>query len=243
MRQDAFDHSLDVATPSYMNDIGASGKRTLLANTAFLRAYQETFYQEEVQTRFYQFPTDAYLYSVTGQVFIENQQQESLLKQNQGIWLKAESIHKVVLLSAQATLLIVVCQHDNPSDPTIDYLQPQSSGTASKISQTSPASRWLLSQHPNVKIELELLPENYQEHLHYHRYTEQFVVNLSDQIVIHGAADAVCLRHGEAYLIPAKQQHRISNPTNQAIQLLSFYTPKPIRDRVLVLKKIMPEKG
>ncbi len=220
-----------------MNPIGQSGTKNLLCHCESMNIYQEHFFQNEVQQRFYRFTTDCYLFVLDGQAFLQNQNQECTIKPNQGVWLEAESNNKLVPLSNQLNCLLVKVRGAPLDTPFNEYMRVQSTGTANKSLTASNNNQWVLSEHPNVKIEVELLPEQHNEPLHYHRFAQQFIVSLTDTITITQPERETTLSPKEGLLILAKSKHKIVNNNAHSAQILNVYSPRAKHDKVLVLGK------
>ncbi len=229
--------TLPFTPPRTMNPIEKSGVKFLLCHSETMKIYQEYFFQNEIQQRFYHFQTDCYLFVLDGQAFIQNHTLECSVKINQGIWMEAGSFNKLVPISNRfECILLVVEEHQH--DATFDeYMRVQSSGTAKKSTSNSDSTRWELSNHPKVKIEIELLPKNHQEPIHYHRFTKQFLISLTDTIQVKNKDVESTLLPKQSLLIEKKHKHSIINNNNHSVQTLNFYTPRVKKDRVLVIGK------
>jgi len=190
-----------------------------------------------VQQRFYRFKADCYLFILDGQAFIKNESQECTIKPHQGVWLEADSNNKLVPLSNQLNCLLVHVREPQHDTLFNEYMRVQSTGTASKSISTSNNNQWILSEHPNVRIEIELLPKQHDEPLHYHRYTQRFIVSLTDTIKINCGDQENSLEPKESLLILAKSKHKIVNQNSHSAQILSFYFPRAKRDKVFVVGK------
>lgn len=217
--------------------IGIDGSRNLIDSTDSISVFHEQLLQEEVQQRFYRYPKDTYVYLLKGQAYLNDAESEVLLKENQGLWLQANKVYRLVCLSSQVDLLIIHCPITNSADSFTAYLKPHSSGSGKRISSKSPVNRWILSQHPQVHIELESIPANYNEHLHYHRQSNQIIVNLNEHLIIEHDHKWLALRKFRGYIINSKTRHKIINPMNKISHVLSIYTPPQKKDRVLVVSK------
>ncbi|MFT2111915.1 cupin domain-containing protein [Marinomonas sp. 2405UD68-3] len=228
---------LPYSSPRKMNTIDKNGLKSLLLHSDTMKVYQEYFFQNEIQQRFYHFSTDCYLFALDGQAFIQNSTQECSVKVNQGVWLEAETIHKLVPISGRFECLLLVteeCQHDSLFT---EFMRVQSTGTAIKLESNPDSTRWVLSDHPKVKIEIELLPKKHQELIHYHRFTKQFLVSLTDTIQVKNKDQESTLEPKQSVLISPKHKHSIINNNDHSAQILNFYTPRMTKDCVLVISK------
>jgi len=228
---------LQYSSPRKMNTIDKNGLKSLLCHSDTMKIYQEYFFQNETQQRFYHFSTDCYLFALDGQAFIQNNDQECSVKANQGVWLEAGVAHKLVPISGRFECLLLVIEECQHNSLFTEFMRVQSTGTATKSVSNSDSTRWALSDHPKVKIEIELLPKKHQEPIHYHRFTKQFLVSLTDTIQVKNKDQESTLEPKQSLLIASKHKHSIINNNDHSAQILNFYTPRVKKDRVLVISK------
>mgnify|MGYP000259431876 CR=1 FL=1 len=228
---------LNLSSPRTMNLIGKNGMKNLLCFSENMKIYQEHFFQNEVQQRFYRYTTDCYLFILDGQAFIQNGDQERSIKKHQGVWLKAGSNNKLVPISHRFECLIVTFQNSTAASTFTEFMQVQSTGTAEKSNSPPSNTRWILSSHPLVKIEIELIPKKCHGPLQYHRSTQKFLVSLTDTIQIIQTGKEHVLEAKSGLIFTPNSKHKIINNNEHSVQILNIYSPRVDRDKVLVINK------
>lgn len=219
--------------------LGKRSKRRVLCDQSHFRIYHESLIQDEQHSRFYQFPNDAFLFILEGQAYLSDKEVGLALNAHQGCWISPSQVHKLVLLSPTVELLAIVYQGNLAPCADALYLLNQAYDAKNNHLQKGNQSikRHTLSLSDSLAIELEHYPKHQAEHLHYHRHSDQFVMVLEGELGLKGTRHSTPIKAYNWQLIKAKERHCLMNPLPQASLCLSIYSPPPMKDRVLVLKK------
>jgi hypothetical protein len=163
-------------------------------------------------------------------------EQESVLKKHQGIWLKALTINSITLLSPTVELCLIRL----PSTTNItkdDLLKKVSSGTVESTLERNKIKTWTLWKGVSEHIVLELYPPHYTETLYYQKIATQYFLPLNGSIYISNEQKHTDVCPDLGKVIPKKVPRAILNPSTETITVLSVTIQQHTKGRVLLLKK------
>jgi hypothetical protein len=214
--------------------LGESSKRVIIHQQDDLCVTYEHLFQDTTPTRFYQNQTDTFCFVIKGELYLQEDEKETALKKHQGIWLKANRINSVTLLSPNVELCFIRFKmtDDNITKP----LNKVASGTVESTLGRNHIKTWPLWQGKSGAILLELYPPHYNETLYYQKDSTQYILPLNCVAFISNdkKQPKACDVLGQVVL--KKEPRAISNPSNDNIIMLSV-TTSHIKGRVLLLTK------
>ena len=76
-------------------------------------------------------------------------------------------------------------------------------------------------------LDLYCLKPGQAQKLHTHASSDKVYYVLKGQATVRVGADQHDLTHGQAVLVPAGQEHGVTNASGEPLMLLVFVTPKP----------------
>ncbi len=220
--------------------LGEPSKRTIIHEKNDLFVAHEHLFQNATPTRFYHHQADTFLFIMKGELYLQQStpknEQESVLKKHQGIWLKALTINSITLLSPTVELCLIRL----PSTTNItkdDLLKKVSSGTVESTLERNKIKTWTLWKGVSEHIVLELYPPHYTETLYYQKMATQYFLPLNGSIYISNEQKHTDVCPDLGKVIPKKVPRAILNPSTESITVLSVTVQQHTKGRVLLLKK------
>ena len=221
--------------------LGENSKRLIIYQQDDLFISHEHLIQKETPTRFYHHPADTFLFLIKGELYLQqsseqNTEQETALKQHQGVWLVGQSTNSITLLSPTVELCLIRLNNKGRIELT-NPLKKVSSGTVDSTSGRSHIKTWPLWQGEAGQIALELYPPKFKETLYYQKAATQYLLPLnSTAIITRDKNDTkACPAYGK--VIAPKEPRAVLNPSNESITMLSVMTTQSTKGRVLLLTK------
>ncbi|BDX03263.1 hypothetical protein MACH16_20110 [Marinomonas pontica] len=225
-------------------DLGAPSKHLIIHQQDDLRIAHEHLFQSATPVRFYHYPANTFLFVMKGELYLQHHQQdtespsqETALKKHQGIWLAANSINCVNLLSASAEVCLVQFSPLHDLSDTPPPFKKMSSGSVESQTGRGQIKTWPLWEGESGQICLELYPPQYKETLYYHKKATQYFLPLNGTAFLSDKTKQteVCPIFGK--IIPHKQPRAVINPNKDSITMLSVMTPQSTKGRVLLLTR------
>ena len=230
----------DKTSPLTCYSLGEPSKLTIIHQKDDLFVAHEHLFQNATPTRFYHHQADTFLFIIKGELYLQQNspknEQESVLKKHQGIWLKAHTINSATLLSPTVELCLI--RLPSTTKTAIgDEFKKVSSGTVESTLERNKIKTWPLWQGPSGYIALELYPPSYSETLYYQKMATQYCLPLNGIIYISNEQKPAepCSNLGK--IIPKKTPRAILNPSKHSITVLSVTTQQHTKGRVLLIKK------
>lgn len=226
--------------------VGENSQRFLIHQQDDLFIAHEHLFQNATPSRFYHHSADTFVFVIKGELYLSqipeeyshrnDEDNQTILKAHQGIWLAAQSMNKVTLLSPAVELCIVRLNPNHAIDSSDDFKKVSSGNVASLVGRNR-IQVWPLWQGKTGQISLELYPPHYKETLYYEKSSTQYILPLKGHALItkDKKTAEVCPTSGK--VIPQKEPRAMINPTNESIVLFSIITSKPNNGRVLLLKR------
>lgn len=224
--------------------LGESSKRFIIHQQDDLFIAHEHLFQNDTPTRFYHHQADTFLFLIRGELYLQqiaqqNSEQETALKQHQGIWLTAQTINSITLLTPTVELCLIRLKNTDLVESNNSF-KKVSSGTVESIIGRSHIKTWPLWHGETGQIALELYPPQFKETLYYQKTATQYLLPLNGIAFIsdNTSPQKACPRYGK--IIAPKEPRAILNPSSESVTLLSVITTKNTKGRILLLTK--PEK-
>ncbi|RBP84174.1 hypothetical protein EBI01_05215 [Marinomonas rhizomae] len=221
--------------------LGDSSKRLIIHQQDDLFVAHEHLFQNDTPTRFYHHETDTFLFIAKGELYLQqkmrqNNEQETVLKQHQGVWLTAQTINSITLLTPTVELCLIRLKNANQSELN-SSLKKVSSGTVDSTLGRSKIKTWPLWQGEAGHIALELYPPQFKEPLYYQKTATQYLLPLNGTPFISNnkKASKACPNYGK--VIAKKEPRAVFNPSNESVTMLSVMTTQNIKGRILLLTK------
>ena len=214
-------------------NLSESSERVIIHQQDDLCVIHEHLFQDSTPTRFYQHNEDTFCFIIKGDLYIQEEEKETVLKKHQGIWFEAKSINIVTLLSPSVELCFIRLKRTD--DKVAKSLKKVSSGTIESTLGRNHIKIWPLWQGKSGSILIELYPPHYNETLYYQKNATQYILPLSGIIFISDKEQTKeCSELGQ--VIFKKEPRAVINPSNDSIITLSI-TTSYTKGRVLLLKK------
>lgn len=227
----------DQSTPYPIHySLGESSKRVIIHQEDDLCVSHEHLFQDATPTRFYHFKTDIFCFVLKGELYLQQDDQETVLKKHQGIWLRAQTVNISTLLSPAVELCFI--QFKGTTQNIQDtLLKKVSSGSVESTLGKSHIKTWPLWQGKSGSISLELYPPHYTETLHYQKVATQYILPLNGDVLVSNHSKQLTKSSNLGTVILKKIPRAIFNPSNESITVLSITTQQSKKGRVLLLKK------
>lgn len=221
--------------------LGESSKHFIIHQQDDLFIAHEYLFQTDIPSRFYHHQADTFLFIIRGELYLQqctqqNSEQETALKQHQGIWLTAQTINSITLLSPAVELCLIRLKNTGQAELNNSF-KKVSSGTVESISGRSHIKTWPLWHGEAGQIALELYPPQFKETLYYQKTATQYLLPLTGIAFISNdkKVPKACPRYGK--IIAHKEPRAILNPSNESVTVLSVMTTKNTKGRILLLTK------
>ncbi|WP_421854023.1 hypothetical protein [Marinomonas sp.] len=224
--------------------LGESSKHFIIHQQDDLFVAHEHLFQTDIPARFYHHQTDTFLFIIKGELYLQqnalqnlqNNEQETALKQHQGIWLKAHTINSITLLTPAVELCLIRLKHTDQAELNSSF-KKISSGTVESILGRSHIKTWPLWQGEAGQIALKLYPPQFKETLYYQKTATQYLLPLNGTAFISNEKKApkACPSYGK--IIAHKEPRAILNPSSESITVLSVMTTQNTKGRILLLTK------
>lgn len=217
-------------------DIGHESKKTLVYRNAEQFIYHEALFQNATPNRFYYFSSPTFLFLLKGEIVLQQNQNEQILKQHQGIWIPLNQTHIATLLSAQAILCLVSFPKIKPQEIG-ETFSKLSSGLMEPKKGRNGVTIWTLWQGSEGLINIESYPAHYKESPYYQRQANQYLLPLNGTLFIAKDKHSPIELKSTGEFIRKRLPRAILNHHHEPIIALSITTPYPEKGRVLVLSK------
>ncbi|ASK30813.1 cupin [Chryseobacterium sp. T16E-39] len=96
---------------------------------------------------------------------------------------------------------------------------------------------WILKDTPELSIKQEIMPPGTSEKLHFHNIASQFFYILKGQALFEVNHEKVSVNAGEGISILPKDQHCISNSSEEDLEFLVISNPSTHNDRIEIENK------
>ncbi|MBD5770221.1 hypothetical protein [Marinomonas colpomeniae] len=219
--------------------LGESSERVIIHQQDDLCITHEHLYQDATPTRFYQQQANTFCFVLKGELYLQQKQEETILKKHQGIWLNAHIVNTATLLSPIVELCLIRFKISDNSTP-ISPIKKVSSGTVESGLGRNHIKTWPLWQSSSGSISLELYPPRYIETLYYQKAATQYILSLDGMALISDREKHSKKCDNLGKVIPHKVPRAILNPSSESIIVLSVTTSHKTKGRVLLLKKTEP---
>lgn len=221
--------------------LGESSKRLIIHQQDDLFIAHEHLFQNDTPTRFYHHQADTFLFLIRGELYLQqsaqqNCEQETVLKQHQGVWLAAQTVNSVTLLTPTVELCLIRLINKGQTELS-DSLKKISSGTVDSTLGRSQIKTWPLWDGEAGQIALELYPPQFKETLYYQKSATQYLLPLNGKAFISNnkRESKACPIYGK--VIASKEPRAILNPSAESITMLSVMTTQNTKGRILLLTK------
>jgi len=226
------------------HSLGDPSKRFITCQREDLFVAHESLYQHATPTRFYHHQADTFVFIIKGEVYLQQKtplslhptEKETVLKTHQGMWLAAQTLTNVTLLTPTVELCLIRL-HSTGHIEENERFKKVSSGTVEFTPGRNHIKTWPLWQGATGKIALELYPPHYKETLYYQKAATQYLFPLNGITYVSNGKKPpeACPTLGK---IICKQERRaILNPSKESITLLTVVTGPQSKGRILVLSK------
>lgn len=216
--------------------LGESSERIIIHQQDDLSITHEHLYQDATPTRFYQYQANTFCFVLKGEIYLQHDNEETILKKHQGIWLHAHTVNTATLLSPIVELCLVRFKKSDNYKFT-NPIKKVSSGTVESKLGRSHIKTWPLWQGNAGDISLELYPPGYTETLYYQKSATQYILSLDGTALISDREKQTKTCDHLGKVIPHKSPRAILNPNPDSIIVLSVTTSQKTKGRVLLLKK------
>ena len=221
--------------------LGESSKHFIIHQQDDLFIAHEHLFQNDTPSRFYHHQADTFLFVIKGELYLQqstqqNTEQETALKQHQGIWLEAHTINRITLLTPAVELCLI--RLNNTAQPELNSsFKKVSSGTVESILGRSHIKTWPLWHGKTGQIILELYPPQFKETLYYQKAATQYLLPLNGIAFISNnkKVPKACPSFGK--VIARKEPRAVLNPSSESITVLSIMTTQHTKGRILLLTK------
>ena len=221
--------------------LGESSKHFIIHQQDDLFIAHEHLSQNDTPTRFYHHQADTFLFIIRGELYLQqsnqqNSEQETALKQHQGIWLTAQTLNRVTLLTPAVEFCLIRLKKTDQTELNNSFTKV-SSGTVKSVLGRSHIKTWPLWQGEAGQIALELYPPQFKETLYYQKTATQYLLPLNGIAFISNdkKVPKACPNFGK--VIARKEPRAILNPSNKSITVLSIMTAQNTKGRILLLTK------
>ncbi|WP_137169492.1 hypothetical protein [Marinomonas sp. FW-1] len=224
--------------------LGETSKRIIVHQQDDLLIIHDHLFQDVTPTRFYHDQADTFLFIIKGEAYLQqyapnNVQtivEEITLKTHQGIWLNADTINSVTLLTPRVECCLIRLSNSMNSQPTQPFTKI-SSGTVESQLGRNQIRIWPLWETEIGRISLELYPAKYKETLYYHKTTTQYFLPLGGSTLLLSKSKTPTACPSIGKVIPPKEAVAILNPGNQNSIVLSVMTKHYNQGRVHLLTR------
>ena len=225
-------------------NLGESSKHFIIHQQDDLFIAHEHLFQTDIPTRFYHPQADTFLFLIKGELYLQqgaqqnlqSNEQETALKQHQGIWLEAHTINSITLLTPTVELCLIRLKNTEQTELRGSF-KKISSGTVESILGRSHIKTWPLWHGKAGQITIELYPPQFKETLYYQKSATQYLLPLSGITFIsnENKIPKPCPSFGK--VLARREPRAISNPNSESITVLSVMTTQKTIGRVLLLTK------
>ncbi|NVK75751.1 hypothetical protein C0J08_13490 [Marinomonas sp. CT5] len=234
--------STDQNTPNMINySLGEFSKRLIIHHHDDLFVAHEHLFQNDTPTRFYHHNTNTFLFLIKGDIYLqqitpEKGEEETALKQHQGIWLAAHSVNTITLLTPAVEFCLIRLNATDHIDKS-ELFKKVSSGTVESTVGRRQIKTWPLWQGPSGQVILELYPPQFKETLYYQKQSSQYFLPLSGTALVYNEKKSLQPFPPYGKVFKKKEPRAIFNPSSESTTVLSVTTAQPDSGRVLLLSK------
>jgi hypothetical protein len=225
-------------------NLGEASKHFIIHQQDDLFIAHEHLFQTDIPTRFYHHQADTFLFLIKGELYLQQStqqnpqscEQETVLKQHQGIWLTAQTINSITLLTPAIELCLIRLKKTDPAELSNSF-KKISSGTVESVLGRSHIKTWPLWHGKAGQITLELYPPQFKETLYYQKSATQYILPLNGITFIsnENKVPKACPSLGK--VIARREPRALSNPSSETITVLSIMTAQNPIGRILLLTK------
>ncbi|QRV23585.1 hypothetical protein [Marinomonas foliarum] len=231
-------------SPPLDYSLGEASKRIIVHQQDDLLIIHDHLVQDVTPTRFYHNPVDTFLFLLKGEVYlqqyessnVQNIAEEITLKKHQGIWLNANTINSVTLLTPRVELCLIRLSTSVNTKSTHPF-EKISSGTVELQLGRNQIKVWPLWETEHGRIALELYPTKYNETLYYHKAATQYFLPLNGSAVFMSKSKTPTSCPSIGKVVPPKEAVAILNPGDQNSIVLSVMTKDYSEGRVHLLTR------
>ncbi|MCV2402335.1 hypothetical protein OFY17_05470 [Marinomonas sp. C2222] len=217
--------------------LGEPSERVIILQDDELYITHEYLYQTATPTRFYQYEKDTFCFVIKGSIYLKQNDKETALKEQQGVWLGARELNIATLLSPSTEICLIQFKKSHSNNAAIP-LQKVSSGTVESVVGRNHTQSWPLWQGQLGRISLELYPPHYTEPLYYQKEATQYLLPLNGKVLISDKKTKMeeCDALGKVFF--KKVARAIANQSTTSVIALSITTSqRSSKGRVLILKR------
>ncbi|REG84186.1 hypothetical protein [Marinomonas pollencensis] len=217
------------------HELGKGGCSSILHRDDRIAIRHEYLVQSSTPSRFYQAPEKCFIFVLSGDLFLKNQDNEIQLKKHQGSWLPSDSITVATLLSPQVTLCVINLSDAHAATEKAIAFHKVSSGSSDSFADKNGITTWPLYQGADAAISIHLYPAHYKDTPYYHKKTDQYLICLEGELAISTNKQAFKLCPSIGQYLPRMTRKALFNHNRKSITVLSITTPYPEKGRVLAL--------